>query len=237
MAVLRIIRLLRLVRLVKLMRSCKDVWLLVVGLANGLKTLVYVGVLMVIALYTCAIFCVQMIGKDPRFAIEEDEGYDDAGQGSSYDEGEGGHGSSYRLLSSFTLPERRLKVRGGDDLVFDPIKYFGDIPRSMFTLWECLNDGCTADIVRLVVMKKPLMSHDASPSVVQNFFHAKLVLCVQYFVRTFNFFGTPNMFPLKDLSICSFSVRSKFVCSLKFCAHRCSAQNCLNTLKFSSMSR
>lgn len=170
LAVLRIIRLLRLVRLVKLMRSCKDVWLLVVGLANGLMTLGYVFILMMIALYTCAIFCVQMIGKDPSFAADfAADSEEDDGEGSSFDGGHGsaydaGHGSNRLLTEYWYIPAfdysrrmaRRLKIRQGGDTI-DPEKYFGNIPRSMFTLWECLNDGCTADIVRPVVTKKPWM--------------------------------------------------------------------------------
>merc|ERR550514_149107 len=41
---------------------------------------------------------------------------------------------------------------------FDAEMYFGNIIFSMLTLWECLNDGCTADVVRPVVMVHPVMT-------------------------------------------------------------------------------
>lgn len=44
-----------------------------------------------------------------------------------------------------------------DEEEFDPLKYFGNIGNAMLALWECLNDGCTGDIVRPVVNKKPWM--------------------------------------------------------------------------------
>merc|ERR1719454_2392134 len=40
---------------------------------------------------------------------------------------------------------------------FSNVKSFGNIPIAMLTLWECLNDGCTPQIVRPVVMRKPYM--------------------------------------------------------------------------------
>merc|ERR1719265_855831 len=110
-----------------------------------------------------------MIGKDPSFAADFAADEEDDGEGSSFDGGHGsaydaGHGSNRLLTEYWYIPAfdysrrmaRRLKIRQGGDTI-DPEKYFGNIPRSMFTLWECLNDGCTADIVRPVVTKKPWM--------------------------------------------------------------------------------
>merc|ERR1719311_1492512 len=64
LSVFRMLRLLWLARLVKLMHSCRDLWLLVCGLMSGLKTLFWVAMLMSVAIYMCAIFCVEMVGKD-----------------------------------------------------------------------------------------------------------------------------------------------------------------------------
>lgn len=114
LSALRLIRLLRLVRLVKLMRSCRELWLLVCGLMAGLKTLFWVAILMALALYICAVLCVQTIGQDPTYPT-------------------------------------------GEDVEFTTEKYFKNIPTAMLTLWECLNDGCTADVVRPVVMHNPIM--------------------------------------------------------------------------------
>ncbi len=53
---LRIIRLLRLGKLMRIMRSFKELWLIVNGLLDSLKTLGWVSLLLVLLLYVCAIF-------------------------------------------------------------------------------------------------------------------------------------------------------------------------------------
>eukprot|EP00746_Dinoflagellata_sp_MGD_P161267 gnl/MRDRNA2_/MRDRNA2_88348_c0_seq1.p1 gnl/MRDRNA2_/MRDRNA2_88348_c0~~gnl/MRDRNA2_/MRDRNA2_88348_c0_seq1.p1 ORF type:complete len:827 (+),score=184.88 gnl/MRDRNA2_/MRDRNA2_88348_c0_seq1:70-2550(+) len=114
LSILRVIRLLRLVRLIKLMRAYKKLYLLICGLVAGLKTLLWVALLMAITIYMFAIFSVQTIGHSPTFGADVwEEKYPDS--------------------------------------EFSSEKYFKNIFLSMLTMWECLNDGCTTDVVRPVI--------------------------------------------------------------------------------------
>ncbi|KAF4666282.1 hypothetical protein FOZ61_009971 [Perkinsus olseni] len=61
---LRVIRLLRLGRLVHLLRSFKELWLIIMGLVDSLKTLGWVCLLLLLVLYVCGIFTTIQIGQD-----------------------------------------------------------------------------------------------------------------------------------------------------------------------------
>ncbi|KAF4677932.1 hypothetical protein FOL47_008036 [Perkinsus chesapeaki] len=61
---LRVVRLLRLGRLVHLLRSFKELWLIINGLLDSLKTLGWVSLLLLLVLYVCGIFTTIQIGQD-----------------------------------------------------------------------------------------------------------------------------------------------------------------------------
>merc|ERR1719265_183983 len=54
LSVLRIIRMARLVRLVRLLRAFRELWLIVSGMFEAAKTLVWVTILLIIIMYVCA---------------------------------------------------------------------------------------------------------------------------------------------------------------------------------------
>jgi hypothetical protein len=64
MVVLRIFRLFRLCRILRLLRAFKELWLLVKGLMEAMKTLVWTALLLFIILYMASIFIVQIVGEN-----------------------------------------------------------------------------------------------------------------------------------------------------------------------------
>jgi len=69
-AVFRILRILKLLRLIRLVSMLKELWLIVVGLREAMKTLLWVCLLISLALYICGIFLTTQIGHN-------DEVFDD----------------------------------------------------------------------------------------------------------------------------------------------------------------
>lgn len=61
--VLRIIRMVRLVRLIRLLPYFKELWLIVFGLGQSMKTLSWTSLLLLVDLYFFAIFATQQIGQ------------------------------------------------------------------------------------------------------------------------------------------------------------------------------
>merc|ERR1719473_1034123 len=78
LSALRVIRMFRLVRLIRLLKMFKELWLVVHGLLESLKTLGWVSLLLVLVLYICAIFTTMLIGQDKDFEeyIRESGGWD-----------------------------------------------------------------------------------------------------------------------------------------------------------------
>merc|ERR1719473_2555744 len=64
LSALRVIRMFRLVRLIRLLKMFKELWLVVHGLLESLKTLGWVSLLLVLFLYICAIFTTMQIGQN-----------------------------------------------------------------------------------------------------------------------------------------------------------------------------
>jgi len=64
--VFRVLRVLRLVRLVRVARLFKELWLLVIGIAAALRTLVWVGILLSMVVFTFSIFLCEFLGKPYR---------------------------------------------------------------------------------------------------------------------------------------------------------------------------
>jgi len=79
LSTLRVLRMLRLVRLIRLLRMFRELWMIVQGLIDSLKTLVWVTMLMILFIYVCAIFTTLQIGHndevyDPYY--RESDGWD-----------------------------------------------------------------------------------------------------------------------------------------------------------------
>merc|ERR1719473_1708931 len=64
LSALRVIRMFRLVRLIRLLKMFKELWLVVHGLLESLKTLGWVSLLLLLVLYICAIFTTMLIGQN-----------------------------------------------------------------------------------------------------------------------------------------------------------------------------
>lgn len=70
---LRVLRLLRLARIVRLLRFFKELWLLVVGVVDAMRTLVWAWILMALIVYIFAILAVRTIGQPYK---DQDEDMD-----------------------------------------------------------------------------------------------------------------------------------------------------------------
>lgn len=63
-SVLRVVRMLRLVRLIRLFKVFKELWLVVSGLMESMRTLGWVSILLVLFVYVCGIFTTMQIGHN-----------------------------------------------------------------------------------------------------------------------------------------------------------------------------
>lgn len=72
---LRVVRMLRLVRFVRMLRMFKELWLIVNGLLNSMKTLGWVGLLLCCLLYVFAIFLTNQVGQNDEMYLNT-ESYD-----------------------------------------------------------------------------------------------------------------------------------------------------------------
>lgn len=75
-ALWQMLQLLRLLRMVKVLRMRRDLVLLVEGLLASMKSMFWVSLLLLLAIYTSAILCVEIIGNDRDVDIYRNEGYD-----------------------------------------------------------------------------------------------------------------------------------------------------------------
>jgi len=66
---LRLSRVCRLVRLVRLMRAFKDLSIMVVGLLSGLKTMMWVMLILILVVYSLAVVLTATVGKDESFDL------------------------------------------------------------------------------------------------------------------------------------------------------------------------
>lgn len=67
---LRIVRILRIVRSVKLVRYFKSLILLLHALKRGMETIFWVGFLLTVVVFICAVFLCRILGKDDQFRHE-----------------------------------------------------------------------------------------------------------------------------------------------------------------------
>lgn len=65
---LRILRILRVIRFFKLVKSFEQLRLIISGVVNAMKTVLWVIVLLILLLYMCAIFTTTQIGTSPYFS-------------------------------------------------------------------------------------------------------------------------------------------------------------------------
>merc|ERR1719379_3104374 len=64
LSVLRILRVLRVMRMARLLKVFKELWMIIKGIFDSLKTMFWITTLLTLILYVCAILCVDVIGKD-----------------------------------------------------------------------------------------------------------------------------------------------------------------------------
>jgi len=111
LTVLRVAKMFRLVRLIRLLSMFKELWLVVSGLIQSLRTILWVSVLILMVVYVLAIILTMQVGQSPKF----DDYY---------------------------------KKSGG----WDHRRYFGSVPKSMFTLFQIVTlDQWCDSIARHVV--------------------------------------------------------------------------------------
>lgn len=63
-SVLRILRVLRVIRAVRLLRVFQELWKIVRGIMDSVRTIFWASLLLIFLLYICGIFCCAMIGKN-----------------------------------------------------------------------------------------------------------------------------------------------------------------------------
>lgn len=63
-SVLRVVRMMRLVRLIRLLKVFKELWLVVSGLMDSMRTLGWVSVLLILFVYVCGIFTTMSVGHN-----------------------------------------------------------------------------------------------------------------------------------------------------------------------------
>jgi voltage-gated sodium channel len=69
---LRVVRMLRLVRFVRMLRMFKELWLIVNGLLNSMKTLGWVGLILCCLLYVFAIFLTNQVGQNDEMYLAKE---------------------------------------------------------------------------------------------------------------------------------------------------------------------
>lgn len=63
-SVLRMLRIIRLMRAIRLLRMFRELWKIVKGIIDSLRTIFWAGSLLILIFYVCGIFCCAMIGKN-----------------------------------------------------------------------------------------------------------------------------------------------------------------------------
>merc|ERR1719456_522551 len=63
LSVLRLLRVLRVVRMVRFLRAFKELWVIVKGILDSFRPMLWISLLLFLVLYVCSILCVSIIGK------------------------------------------------------------------------------------------------------------------------------------------------------------------------------
>jgi voltage-gated sodium channel len=73
LSVLRLIRIFRVARLARLLKVFKELWIILKGIIESLRTMFWVSCLLLLTLYVSSILCVDELGRDTYWAYEDDE--------------------------------------------------------------------------------------------------------------------------------------------------------------------
>jgi len=73
LSVLRVLRVLRVARMARLLKVFKELFIIMKGMFDALKTIFWVCLLLVLAMYVCSILCVEVMGRETA----PYDGYDD----------------------------------------------------------------------------------------------------------------------------------------------------------------
>lgn len=124
-SLLRLIRVARLGRLLRIIRHFDRLLLIMLGIMDALRATFWVGALILVSIYVCAIFCTTFIGRGkpelyPGYTTDDEE----------IDQNE--------VISNF-----------------NPYMSFGSMSRSMLTLFNILTGAEWAEVVRPVSLKEP----------------------------------------------------------------------------------
>jgi len=132
--VLRMVRMLRLARLLRLLHMFRELWLIIQGFINSLKTLTWVSMLMALLLYTSGVFVTMFLGKDCRKELN-------------------GH-YEYTIWTAEGFDRITFEDGWGDKCV----SYFGSLNDSMFTLYQVITgESWASAVVRPVLFHGPWM--------------------------------------------------------------------------------
>lgn len=131
LSVLRVIRILRIARMARLLKVFKELFIILIGILDSLRTMFWVSLLLLLTLYVCSILCVDIMGRGP----DKDgnliyEGYDD----------------------NPDAIEAAKSVANWNNYV-----YFGTMMRSMYTLFNIVILAEFPEIGRPMIEKQPGM--------------------------------------------------------------------------------
>lgn len=73
LSALRLIRIFRVARLVRLLKVFKELWIILKGIMDSLRTMFWVSCLLLLTLYVSSILCVDELGRDTYFGYEDDQ--------------------------------------------------------------------------------------------------------------------------------------------------------------------
>merc|ERR550514_655258 len=127
LGMLRVFRVLRVMRMARLLKVFKELWMIIKGIFDSLKTMFWVSMLLLLILYVCSILVVELIGRAPK---EMYPGRND--EGDAIDEEE--------AVSSW-----------------NNYVYFGTVLRSMYTLFNIVIMAEWPEIGRPLIEKQPQM--------------------------------------------------------------------------------
>merc|ERR1719265_189935 len=127
LSVLRILRVMRVMRLARLLKIFKELWMIIKGIIDSLRTMFWVSMLLLLILYVCAILCTTVIGG----AREE-----------TYP----GYSEDPDVIQDSEMIQE-----------FNNYMYFGTISRGMYTLFCVAIRAKWPELGRPVIEQQPMM--------------------------------------------------------------------------------
>lgn len=73
LTVLRMLRILRVARMLRFLKAFRELWVITVGILHSFRTMAWISLLLLLALYICAILCVIAIGQETELYPGYDE--------------------------------------------------------------------------------------------------------------------------------------------------------------------